>query len=204
MFFWESKSHPGGCRRLQAETRPRNKPQTQNVAQKPHQTLLFWKYPLIHQFQHCPHPQHPSERGTRSQGDPEQDFFLGKPNPPGQEGENQQRASGMTNSLKSKALSKGMEFQPSRLPHPGALELDDAGGSCGIPEEQPGAFLIISLIFFFLKAESELCVFGFFHALNTAGGSSSLRPRAASEGGSRSMQRFWGQTLHIWGFRGKI
>lgn len=78
MFFWESKSHPGGCRRLQAEPRPRNKPQTQNVAQKPHQTLLFWKYPLIHQFQHCPHPQHPSERGTRSQGDPEQDFFPGK------------------------------------------------------------------------------------------------------------------------------
>lgn len=47
-------------------------------------------------------------------------------------------------------------------------------------------------------------MFGAFHALNTAGGSSSLRPRAASEGGSGPMERFWGQTLQIWGFRGKI
>lgn len=55
---------------------------TKNLAQKPHQTLLFWKYPLIHQFQLCPHPQHPSEHGTRSQGDPEQDFFPGKTQSP--------------------------------------------------------------------------------------------------------------------------
>lgn len=80
-----------------------------------------------------------------------------------------------------------MEFQPF-------LVLQELWESPGAPRDFLAAFFLL----FFLKAESKICVFGIFLAFFLLF-SPSPRPRAAPGGGSRSMERFWAQTLQILG-----
>lgn len=94
-------------RRLQVGPRARNK--TQNLAQKPQQILVFQKSPLIHQFQHCHHPQHPQFTEPRR---PRTGFFPGKTQfPQDRRGKTTAEWKNKILCSKSKALSKGMEFQ---------------------------------------------------------------------------------------------